>query len=407
MADISQYLQAIMQAVYGEEVRGSIHDAIEIINDVSEVILTTGTAVTSASSSSTGFFTDSLYLNTNTYDLWKCVGTDSWTLQGNLKGTQGLPGEDGNKWYIGTAISGKSTNPTVFVNSGIAEAVANDCYLNKTEGAVYHCETGGAPSVATWVYDLTMSGGGGGGTYTAGNGISISNADVISIDPGTITSGNTKPITGGDAYTALSAKADASSVPDELKDLTGDVSIVGTPSNGDVLTFSTGSGKWGAQAPSGGGHTMVPNTSYISTMIVKATDATDDDVISAYAAANWSNCDAIEILTPVSQNDDGLGAWADNWKESGASRSGWLWAADLYGVLSDDSIKVEPVFVIPEDEVIGLYAMRIDDSIVNSGVNGGAVAFKFTGEVQTASGVKVGVRLTKQRTKVKIVSPLT
>ncbi len=48
MADISRYLQAILDAVYGEEVRGSIHDAIEIINDVSEVSLTTGTDIDSA-----------------------------------------------------------------------------------------------------------------------------------------------------------------------------------------------------------------------------------------------------------------------------------------------------------------------------------------------------------------------
>ena len=69
MADISIYLQKIMSAIYGEDVRGSIHDAIEIINEVGEVVLSTGTAVTSASSSSTGFFEDSLYLNTNTFEL--------------------------------------------------------------------------------------------------------------------------------------------------------------------------------------------------------------------------------------------------------------------------------------------------------------------------------------------------
>ena len=95
MADISTYLQAILDAVYGEEVRGSIHDAIALINDVSEVVLSTGTAVTSASSSSTGYYTDSLYFNTNTKELWKCIGTDSWQSQGNLKGDQGAPGDDG------------------------------------------------------------------------------------------------------------------------------------------------------------------------------------------------------------------------------------------------------------------------------------------------------------------------
>ena len=201
MADISQYLQAIMAAVYGEDVRGSIHDAIEIINDVSEAVLTTGTAVTGPTSSSTGFFEDSLYLNTNTFELWKCTGTNSWASQGVLKGdageagngiasitlqstaglvdtyqilyddgtsttfdvTNGEDGQNGNKWYRGTDISGKDVNPTVFVNSGITAANPNDFYLNPTEGAIYHCVTGGAASVATWSYDFTMTGGGGGG----------------------------------------------------------------------------------------------------------------------------------------------------------------------------------------------------------------------------------------------------
>ena len=89
MANISTYLAAILNAVYGEEVRGSIHDAIEIINDVSEKVLTPGTAVTSTTSSSSGFFEDSLYLNTDTWDLWKCIGTDSWQKLGNIKGATG------------------------------------------------------------------------------------------------------------------------------------------------------------------------------------------------------------------------------------------------------------------------------------------------------------------------------
>ena len=202
MADISQYLQAIMQAVYGEEVRGSIHDAIEIINDVGEKVLSTGTAVIGPSSSSTGFFEDSLYLNTNTMELWKCVGTDSWTSQGTLKGDAGSPGADGdgiddiqltgtsglvdtytiymsdgvttynfmvtngqngNRWYRGTDISGKSPTATTFPSSGITLAYPNDFYLNPTEGAIYHCVAGGAANVATWAYDFTMTGGGGGG----------------------------------------------------------------------------------------------------------------------------------------------------------------------------------------------------------------------------------------------------
>lgn len=85
MADISQYLQAIMTAVYGEEVRGSIHDAIDKINKVGEVVLSEGTAVTSPTSPTTGFYDGSFYFNTQTSDLWKCTGT-GWLLVGNLEG---------------------------------------------------------------------------------------------------------------------------------------------------------------------------------------------------------------------------------------------------------------------------------------------------------------------------------
>lgn len=91
MADISTELQAIMDAVYGEDVRGAIHDAIDLINKVGEVTLTLGTAVTSASSSTTGFYEDSVYINTNTYDVWQCTGT-AWALKGNIKGDEGPQG---------------------------------------------------------------------------------------------------------------------------------------------------------------------------------------------------------------------------------------------------------------------------------------------------------------------------
>lgn len=94
MANINQYLQAIMDAVYGEDVRGSIHDAIDIINKVGEKTLTVGTAVTSQSSSISGYYEDSVYINSQTDDVWKCDGT-KWVLQGNVKGATGATGADG------------------------------------------------------------------------------------------------------------------------------------------------------------------------------------------------------------------------------------------------------------------------------------------------------------------------
>ena len=200
MADISTELARILSAIYGEDVRGSIHDAIEKINDVAEVVLTTGTDVTSPSSSSTGFYEKSLYLNTDTFELWKCTGVNTWASQGTLKGeagddgngivsiaktatsglvdtytitytdgntdtfivTNGKDGANGNKWYRGTGISGKAALPTVYTGSGVADANSGDMFLNPSEGAVYSCVTGGVPSVATWQYEMTLSGGSGG-----------------------------------------------------------------------------------------------------------------------------------------------------------------------------------------------------------------------------------------------------
>ena len=215
MANISAELAAILAAVYGEDVRGAIHDAIEKINDASEVVLSVGTAVTGPTSSSTGFTEDSFYLNNSTYDLWKCTGTDTWALEGNMKGADGSAGQDGNKWYVGLGISGKSPYSTVYPSSGVTAAIVGDCYLNKSEGAVYHCTAAGAASVATWVYDFTLTGGGG-ASYTAGNGIDsskLTNDDIIQLDFGSISgTETTKAVTGAAINSALSGKADTSAI---------------------------------------------------------------------------------------------------------------------------------------------------------------------------------------------------
>lgn len=216
MADISQYLQDILDAVYGEDVRHSIHDAIEIINDVSEVVISAGTAVTSASSSSAGFFDSSLYINTDTYDLWKCIGEDSWQNIGNLRGigisslvktstsgnvdtytitfddgdtetfdvTNGIDGTNGSTWYKGTALSGTGTSITGF------PGVLNDFYLNSTTGGVYVCTKTGAamvPDAAEWDYVMTLSGGGGGSPIVVIDNLnSGSSTDALSANQGRV-----------------------------------------------------------------------------------------------------------------------------------------------------------------------------------------------------------------------------
>lgn len=88
------------------------------------------------------------------------IATEQFVDSGIL--ARGTDGERGSLWYRGTDVSGKSATPTVFP-TGIADALAGDMYLNTTEGAIYHCVTGGSASVATWAYDFTLTGGGGGG----------------------------------------------------------------------------------------------------------------------------------------------------------------------------------------------------------------------------------------------------
>lgn len=216
MANISSYLAAILAAVYGEDVRGSIHDAIDIINKVGEVLLNTGTAVTGPTSSSTGFYDGSFYINTSTMELWKCIGTDTWQSQGVLKGADGADGngivsiaktatvglvdtytitfddgstttyditngQNGSKWYKGTAISGTGTSITGFPGT------MNDFYLNSADGYVYICtKTGGSlpPDAAEWDYVMTLTGGGGTSVTVIDNLTSTSSTDALSANQG-------------------------------------------------------------------------------------------------------------------------------------------------------------------------------------------------------------------------------
>lgn len=258
MANISAELAAILAARYGRDVRGSIHDAIDKINKASEVVMNAGTAVDSPTSSSTGYEVGSFYFNTSTSDLWKCAGTNSWTLLGNLKGADGVDGENGqngedgadgkgiasivktstsglvdtytitytdgttqtynvengadgengNKWYRGTGITGTNTNPTKFTGSGVTYAYVNDNYLNTSTGAVYHCSTEGNPNNALWVYDFVMSGGGSSITVVD-NLTSQSTSDALSAKQGYVLKGLVDEKANiSDMTTALAGKVD-------------------------------------------------------------------------------------------------------------------------------------------------------------------------------------------------------
>ncbi len=104
---------------------------------------------------------------------WVRYKSASWVCKkNNVSGVEPIEGDTwttlaqdiGNKWYRGGAntVYGKSTTPTVFTTSGVNLANAGDNFMNIVEGAIYYCVDGGDPTVATWSYDFSLAGGGGG-----------------------------------------------------------------------------------------------------------------------------------------------------------------------------------------------------------------------------------------------------
>ena len=113
MIDIKNALYNILHSRYGRDVRQSIHDGIYQINEnANEAVQTAkamgvGTDVSSPTASSTGYVAGNLYLNNSTWDLWQCIGTDSWVNKGNIKGATGVKGADGINYYIHIRYSDK------------------------------------------------------------------------------------------------------------------------------------------------------------------------------------------------------------------------------------------------------------------------------------------------------------
>lgn len=110
MAKIEDYLKQILEARYGEDVRGSIHDSIEMISKIAGIKF--GTDVTSASSPTGSYEIGTFYLNTSTFDLWCMASVNSWVLAGNIKGVNGNNGVGISK-IEKTSMSGKVDTYTI------------------------------------------------------------------------------------------------------------------------------------------------------------------------------------------------------------------------------------------------------------------------------------------------------
>lgn len=106
MAKIDNYLRAILIARYGEDVRGSIHDAIELINSIAGIKY--GTSVTSPTDPTGTYEEGTLYLNTSTGDLWSMIGKDLWDLVINIIGPPGANGTNGKNGQDAPKIVGNN-----------------------------------------------------------------------------------------------------------------------------------------------------------------------------------------------------------------------------------------------------------------------------------------------------------
>lgn len=181
----------------------------------------TGTSITAIPSPVSGSKAGDMYLNTNTYNVYRANAANSWIYVCNIKGdkgdsgttgkaasisignvttanagenasvinrgtanaaildfvipkgdtgdtgakgdtgaagAKGATGTRGSMIFWGTAITGTSTTATVFSGSGISSALVNDLYINTSNWNIYQCTTAGAASTAKWTYKGNIKG---------------------------------------------------------------------------------------------------------------------------------------------------------------------------------------------------------------------------------------------------------
>ena len=184
MIDISTALQNILKAVYGRDVRESIHDAIyQIDANANEAIdlaqIKFGTAVNSPTDPIAGFTENSVYLNVNTGIIWRLEG-GSWAKKGTFKsidsislsGTSGLIDT-----YTITFTDGSTSNYSV--KNGADGKSITGITKTSTSGNVDHYDVDLSDGSTINGFDVTN---GTDGT----NGKSIANISLAS------TSGNVK-----------------------------------------------------------------------------------------------------------------------------------------------------------------------------------------------------------------------
>ena len=184
MIDISTALQNILKAVYGRDVRESIHDAIyQIDANANEAIdlaqIKFGTAVNSPTDPIAGYAENSVYLNVNTGIMWRLEG-GSWVKKGTFKSIDSISLTSTSgliDTYTITFTDGSTSNYNV--KNGEDGKSITGITKTSTSGNVDHYDVNLSDGTTTSGFDVTN---GTNGT----NGKSIANISLAS------TSGNVK-----------------------------------------------------------------------------------------------------------------------------------------------------------------------------------------------------------------------
>ena len=88
MATHAQNIANLRNATYGEQVRGSMIELFEEDYNLVKDGVGVGTVISSVSDPTTGFSDGAVYINSNTWQLFKLEGS-AWSLKGVIQGTQG------------------------------------------------------------------------------------------------------------------------------------------------------------------------------------------------------------------------------------------------------------------------------------------------------------------------------
>ena len=366
MINITQALYNILHSRYGRDVRQSIHDGIYQINEnANEAVRTAkamgvGTDISSPTASSTGYVAGNLYLNNSTWDLWQCIGTDSWVNKGNIKGETGVKGADGINYYIHIRYSDKydgtgfTASPTAsseymgvyygtsqtaptnkqdyqwasYVGASGTSAYVHIMYSENADGTgfvsiptplckyigFYSGPLSSPPankSYYTWSEYVGKSGTGSGdmtaaeyapsGVYgKVDHAINADNATNATNATNAVNATNaTNATTATDATNASNLKKSDGATVDADTITTKLSQLNNTTADKDKVLTANGDGTSNWKVAKGG-HDMLSTVSAVEAI----TSPTDDHVVSAYAVKGYSNRYTVGVESTLTANNN-------------------------------------------------------------------------------------------------------